>query len=85
MPSQSLVVTAASATIHTTRANGYCDPGDDPAQCAALSDFWSSTGGAGWFRQYGFLNGSSYCTWNDGGDLHGVFCDSPGSRNVISL
>ena len=35
-----LATAAASATIPTTRANGYCDPGDDPAQCVALADFW---------------------------------------------
>ena len=62
-----------------------CGAGDDPTQCDALRDLWQDTRGSigGWTQSFSFMNGHSYCTWNDNRS-YGVFC-ADGTRDIIRL
>ena len=48
------------------------DPGDFPAERAALMSLYDSTGGYSWYESEGWGGSNSYCTW------YGVTCDSAG-------
>ena len=53
------------------------DPGDYPAERAALMSLYESTDGGSWFENGGWGGSGSYCTW------FGVSCD--GAGHVLHL
>ena len=65
------------------KPNAACAPTDDPVVCAALVDFYNATNGDKWTTNTGWLNGSSYCGWYNGGNPNYPMCDSSGNVKYL--
>ena len=63
------------------KPNALCASTDDPVQCLALVDLYTATNGDKWAVNTGWLSGSPYCDWFNGGGP--PMCDSSG--NVVDL